>query len=65
MSLTEKIRMFRIMKGYSQEYMANELDISQNAYSRLEAGKTEITVRRVYQVASVLGISVYELLPEV
>ena len=57
--------MFRIMKGYSQEYMANELDISQNAYSRLEAGKTEITVRRVYQIALVLDISIYELFPEV
>lgn len=52
------------MKGYSQEYVANELGISQNAYSKLESGKTEISVKRVYEIALVLGISIYELLPE-
>lgn len=64
MTLTDKIRTLRIMKGYSQEYMANELEISQNAYSKLEAGKTQISVKRVYEIALVLGISIYELLPE-
>ena len=44
--------------------MANELEISQNAYSKLEAGKTQISVKRVYEIALVLGISIYELLPE-
>jgi len=64
MSFTEKIRSHRLTKGYSQEYMANELEISQNAYSKLERGETELTVKRAYEIAFILGISIYELFPE-
>jgi len=58
------IRNQRVQKGYSQEYMAHHLNISQNAYSKIERGDTEVTVKRVYEVAEVLGVSVYELLPQ-
>ncbi|WP_299707381.1 helix-turn-helix transcriptional regulator [uncultured Pontibacter sp.] len=58
------VRCIRSQKGYSQEYMAFQLNISQNAYSKLERGETEITVRRIYQIADVLEVSVYELLPQ-
>ena len=34
-----KIRLRRIELGYSQEYISQELGISQAQYSQLEAGK--------------------------
>ncbi|MNV83727.1 helix-turn-helix protein [compost metagenome] len=53
-----------MIKGYSQEYMAFRLNISQNAYSKLERGETELTVRRFYEIAEILEISIDSLLPE-
>lgn len=65
MQLGNAIRIQRVIKGYSQEYMASRLSISQNAYSKLEREETEISVKRVYEIAEILEISVYQLLPEV
>lgn len=64
MPIAAKIRVQRMIKGYSQEYMAFRLDISQNAYSKLERGETKLTVRRFYEIAEILEISIDNLLPE-
>jgi transcriptional regulator with XRE-family HTH domain len=60
----EKLRIQRTIKGYSQEYMAFMLDISQAAYSNLERNETEMTIRRVFEIAEILQISPYELMPK-
>lgn len=49
-----KIRHLRRNREYSQEYMALLLNISQNAYSRLENGKTPITIDRLYHICIIL-----------
>ena len=65
-SLTEliaiQIRILRRTREYSQEYMALMLHISQNAYSRMENGKTPITLDRFYEVCQILQIKPSELL---
>lgn len=63
LNLGEKIRQKRVVKGYSQEYMAFELNISQNAYSKIEREETELSVKRLFRIAEILGISVFDLLP--
>jgi transcriptional regulator with XRE-family HTH domain len=60
--ITAKIRTLRRTREYSQEYMALMLHISQNAYSRLENGKTPITIDRLYEVCMILQIKPSELL---
>ena len=58
----EKIRMFRLLRGFDQNYMANKLDISQNAYSRMETNITKkISVDVLSKIAEVLGISIVDL----
>ena len=57
-----KIRTMRRNREYSQEYMALLLNISQNAYSRLENGKTPITIDRLYQICTILQITPVNLL---
>lgn len=57
-----KIRTLRRNREYSQEYMALLLNISQNAYSRLENGKTPITIDRLYQISSILQTNPSSLL---
>ncbi len=60
----ENIRIRRITLGYSQESMAFELGISQAAYSNLERDETKLTVQRVFDIAEILKISPYELMPK-
>jgi transcriptional regulator with XRE-family HTH domain len=40
------------------------LNMSQNAYSLLESGKTKLDIERLYQIAWLYEISIYELLGE-
>ena len=40
--VVEKIKEIRKQKGYSHEYIAHELDISQVAYIKLEKGDTKL-----------------------
>lgn len=60
--IATKIRTLRRNREYSQEYMAVMLHISQNAYSRLENGKTPLTLDRFYEVCQILQIKPAELL---
>jgi transcriptional regulator with XRE-family HTH domain len=60
--VTETLRLLRRKMEYSQEYMAFMLNISQNAYSRLENGKTPLTVNRLFEICTLLKISPGELL---
>jgi transcriptional regulator with XRE-family HTH domain len=60
----EKIRIQRLTKKYSQEYMAFMLDISQPAYSKIERDETELTISRIYDIAEILEISPFTLLPK-
>lgn len=62
-SIGNKIRIQRLIKNYSQEYMSFMLDISQAAYSNIEADKIEITLKRIYEIAEVLEISPFSLMP--
>lgn len=63
-NIGEKIRIHRLTRSYSQEYMAFMLDISQAAYSNLERNETEMTIKRIYEIAEILEISPFELMPK-
>ena len=56
------MRNARLMRNYSQEYMALQLKISQNAYSKMEMGRTQITVETVFKIADILEVDIYTLL---
>lgn len=62
--ICEAIRTHRQRKGISQYAMSYYLNISQPAYSKMELGETEIKIDRLYEIADVLEISIFELLPE-
>ncbi|WP_233268910.1 helix-turn-helix domain-containing protein [Mucilaginibacter lacusdianchii] len=56
------IRKVREYRNYTQEYLAMKLDISQNAYSKIELGYTKITLERIFQIASILNVDLVDLL---
>ncbi len=50
------IREKRLKLGYSQEYMADKIGISQGAYSKLESGKTDLTFKVLLEIIKILQI---------
>jgi transcriptional regulator with XRE-family HTH domain len=62
-SVGHKIRMQRLGKNYSQEYMAFMLEISQPAYSKIERDETEISLKRLYEIAEILQVDAFTLMP--
>lgn len=61
-AIAANIRKKREYRNYTQEYLAFKLNISQNAYSKIELGYTKITLERLFQIAEVLEFDVNELL---
>ena len=58
----ENLKRIRKQKGYSHEYIAQELDISQAAYSKLEKNETKLTVDRLFRLAEILETAITDLL---
>jgi transcriptional regulator with XRE-family HTH domain len=56
-----KIRTFRVMRGFSQEDMANRLGIGQNTYSKIEGNKQKITHELLEKISKELGVTIADL----
>lgn len=53
----ETLRKVRREKDFSQEYMAEKLEITQKAYSDIENGKTALKNDIVVKLANILDLS--------
>lgn len=58
----ETIRVERIRKNYTQEYVADEIGISQSQYSRLEKGEISLDIEKVGKITKVLEISPQDII---
>jgi transcriptional regulator with XRE-family HTH domain len=58
----KKIRMLRHQKGWSQEEVSKQLDISIPAFSKIETGVTDINISRLEQIAALFKLTVIQLL---
>jgi transcriptional regulator with XRE-family HTH domain len=61
-AVATNIRNKREELNYTQEYLAAKLNISQNAYSKIELGYTKITVERLFQIADILETELADLI---
>jgi len=62
MQSTTKIRKIRELKGYSQQYIAEKLGITQAAYSKIESNENSINFDKLKTIANVLEIDPFDLL---
>lgn len=62
--IRDKIKKYRKSKGYSHENMANDLGISQAAYTNLENGNTQLTVERLMHIAHILERDLVDFFPD-
>ena len=61
-ALGKKIRLLRHQKGWSQEDVAQRLDISIPAFSKIETGITDVNLSRLNQISKLFGLSLVQLL---
>lgn len=62
MGLDTKLRKLREQKGWSQMDVAHQLDISQSAYNKWEAGQAKPTLPNLQKLAEIFEIDFLDLL---
>ncbi|MBP7156468.1 MAG: helix-turn-helix transcriptional regulator [Flavobacteriales bacterium] len=60
-TIGRRIRSFRNLRGLSQAEVAGKLKMDPGGYSRLESGESEVSVKRLSDLASVLDVSLEQL----
>ncbi|MEO6177535.1 MAG: helix-turn-helix transcriptional regulator [Flavobacterium circumlabens] len=61
-SIKNKIKSIRELKNYTQEYMADQLGVTQAGYSKIEKGKTVLSFVKLVEIARILEVSVEDIL---
>lgn len=62
MVLNDKIRILREMKNWTQEEMAEKMQMSKSGYSKIERGQSKMTTEKLEQIAAIFDVDVTELL---
>jgi transcriptional regulator with XRE-family HTH domain len=57
-----KIKQIRELKNFTQEFVAQKLDLSTRAYSKIETGETQLTINRLNEISKVLEMEAMQLL---
>ncbi len=58
------IRLIRESNGFSQEFVAAKLEITQQAYSNIEKNPENSSIKRLKQISEVLSVPVTSLIGE-
>ena len=64
-TIYDRVRVFRLAKGLSQENVAELLGTTQPSYARMESGKTRIPINYVNKMAEIFGIHPYQIIQEI
>ena len=62
MSVNDKIRTIRETRNWSQEDMAEKMNMSKNVYAKIERGETKLNLHKLEQIANIFNIDVLELI---
>lgn len=61
-SIKNNIKNIRELKNYTQQYMADQLGITQAGYSKIEIGTTSISYSKLMEISTVLKVSVEDII---
>jgi transcriptional regulator with XRE-family HTH domain len=62
LTLGQKIRLIRELKGYKQDFVATQLNMTQNGYGKIERDETDVSFSRLTEIAKILEVSVSDIL---
>jgi len=57
-----KIRHIRELRNYTQEYMAEMLDVSQSTYARFERDDSDLTLSKLRAISKILDVKLEDLI---
>lgn len=60
-TIGQKIKKIREIKGFKQDYMADQLEISQQSYSNIESNKIDVPFSKITQIAEVFGMRIEDM----
>jgi len=58
----ENIKFFRLQKQWTQDDLAEKLNMSSNGYGDIERGDTDVTWSRLEQIAQIFEMDVVDLI---
>ncbi len=64
MNIKDKIKNLREMNGWSQEVMAERLNMSKNGYARIERGESKLDMERLEKIAEIFSLEVVDLISQ-
>lgn len=62
MLLHDKIRSLREQQNWTQEEMAQHIEMSKNGYAKIERGESKVNLERLEKIATVFDMDVVELI---
>jgi len=62
MSAGNNIRKLRELRNFTQSYMAKQLNLSLSGYSKIERDGTDVSLKRLQQIAKVLETDINTIL---
>jgi len=62
MTLGNKIRMMRELRGLKQDDIAIQLEMTQNGYGKIERDETDVSYSRLEAISKILAISITDLI---
>jgi transcriptional regulator with XRE-family HTH domain len=62
MEVGTNIRKIRGLKGFSQEFMSQQLELSQRQFSRIENDETDVSLSKLERIGEILEVSLTQIL---
>ncbi len=62
MEVGTNIRKIRELKGFSQEFMSQQLELSQRQFSRIENNETDVSLSKLERIGEILEVSLTQIL---
>ena len=62
MNINDKIRTLREFNHWSQEEMAEKMQMSTNTYARFERGETRLDLSKLQRIAAIFQLDVVDLI---
>jgi len=60
-SIGKRIQSIRIEKGLTQQEVADLCEFEKASMSRIEAGRTNLTLKNLYKISRALGVKMREI----
>ncbi len=62
LAIGNKIKKVRELKNYTQEYMAQRLEMSQAGYSKIENDESDVSFTKLTQISEILEVKLEDLI---